>query len=57
MRNCPFRRLAGLQPEVVCGMNLALIQGLVTGVGADGLNPVPGPEPEHCCVVIPAATP
>ena len=57
MRNCPFRRLAELQPEVVCDMNLALIQGLVTGVGADGLNPVLAPEPEHCCVVIPAATP
>jgi len=57
MRNCPFRRLAELQPEVVCHMNLALIQGLVAGLGADGLNPVLDPEPEHCCVVIPAATP
>jgi predicted ArsR family transcriptional regulator len=57
MRNCPFRRLAQLQPEVVCEMNLALIQGLVAGVGAEGLNPVLDPEPEHCCVVIPAATP
>lgn len=57
MRNCPFRRLTELQPEVVCHMNLALIQGLVAGLGADGLNPVLDPEPEHCCVVIPAATP
>ena len=57
MRNCPFRRLAEWQPEVVCGMNLALIQGLVAGVGADGLKPVLDPEPERCCVVIPAATP
>lgn len=56
MRNCPFRRLAELQPEVVCHMSLALIQGLVAGLGADGLNPVLDPEPEHCCVVIPAAT-
>ena len=57
MRNCPFRRLADLQPEVVCGMNLALIQGLVAGVGTAGPNPVLDPEPERCCVVIPAATP
>ena len=57
MRNCPFRRLAERQPEVVCDMNLALIQGLVAGMGAEGLKPVLDPEPEHCCVVIPAATP
>jgi predicted ArsR family transcriptional regulator len=55
MRNCPFRRLAELRPEVVCHMNLALIQGLVAGLGADGLNPVLDPKPEHCCVAIPAA--
>jgi predicted ArsR family transcriptional regulator len=55
MRNCPFRRLAELQPEVVCHMNLALIQGLVAGLGADDLNPVLDPEPEYCCVAIPTA--
>jgi predicted ArsR family transcriptional regulator len=52
MRNCPFRHLADLAPEVVCHMNLALIQGLVAGSGADGLNPVLDPEPEQCCVAI-----
>jgi predicted ArsR family transcriptional regulator len=55
MGNCPFRRLADLRPEVACDMNLALIQGLVAGLRADGMNPVPDPEPEHCCVAIPAA--
>jgi predicted ArsR family transcriptional regulator len=57
MRNCPFRRLADLRPEVVCSMNLALIQGLVAGLGADSLNPVFDPAPEHCCVAIFAASP
>jgi predicted ArsR family transcriptional regulator len=57
MRNCPFRHLAELQPEVICHMTLALIRGLVAGLGATGLNPALDPEPEHCCVVIPAATP
>lgn len=57
MRNCPFRRLAELRPEVVCHMNLALIQGLVTGLGANGLYPVLDPNPGHCCVAIPAPTP
>jgi predicted ArsR family transcriptional regulator len=55
MRNCPFRRLAELEPEVVCHMNLALIKGLLAGLGADSLEPVLDPEPEHCCVAIPAA--
>jgi predicted ArsR family transcriptional regulator len=57
MGNCPFRHLAELEPELVCRMNLALIQGLTAGLGADGLHPVLDPEPEHCCVAIPAATP
>lgn len=55
MRNCPFRRLAKLRPEVVCSMNLALIQGLVAGLGTDSLNPVLDPKPEHCCVAISTA--
>jgi predicted ArsR family transcriptional regulator len=55
LRNCPFRLLAEAQPEVVCDMNLALIQGLVTGLGAGSLRPVHDPEPECCCVAIPAA--
>jgi predicted ArsR family transcriptional regulator len=53
MRSCPFHHLAELQPEVVCHMNLALIQGLVGGLGADGLRPVLDPKPGHCCVAIP----
>jgi predicted ArsR family transcriptional regulator len=57
MRNCPFRRLADMQPEVVCHMNLALIEGLVAGLGAGNLNPVHDPEPGPCCVAIRAATP
>jgi predicted ArsR family transcriptional regulator len=54
LRNCPFHHLADLQPEVVCQMNLALIQGLAAGLGADGPSPLLAPEPGHCCVTIPA---
>lgn len=57
LRNCPFRRLAGLYPEVVCQMNLALIQGLVAGVAGGSLSPVLDPRPECCCVAVPAASP
>lgn len=55
MHNCPFRHLAELQPKVICHMNLALIQGLVEGLGGDSLSPVIDPKAEHCCVAIPAA--
>ena len=57
MRNCPFRRLAELQAEVVCHMNLALLQGLVAGLGAEKLSPVHDPQPGYCCVAIPQSCP
>jgi predicted ArsR family transcriptional regulator len=49
--NCPFRDVAGQFPAVVCGMNLALLEGLLDGIGADGaavLDPAPG----RCCVAV-----
>jgi predicted ArsR family transcriptional regulator len=52
LRNCPFHQLTEQHREVVCGMNLALVEGLVEGLGADGLRPVLDPQPDHCCVVI-----
>lgn len=57
MRNCPFRGLGEPHPGVVCQMNLALVQGLVAGLGADDVHPVLSPEPGRCCVAIPAAAP
>jgi predicted ArsR family transcriptional regulator len=52
LRNCPFHQLAERHREVVCGMNLALVEGLVAGLGADGWQPVLDPRPGHCCVAI-----
>jgi len=52
LRNCPFHQLAERHREVVCGMNLALVEGLVAGLGADGWRPVLAPWPGHCCVAI-----
>jgi predicted ArsR family transcriptional regulator len=51
LRNCPFHRLAEQFPPLVCGMNLALLDGLLDGLGAAGtarLDPTPG----RCCVVL-----
>ena len=52
LRNCPFHQLTEQHREVVCGMNLALVEGLVAGLGADGWRPVLDPRPGHCCVAI-----
>ena len=52
LRNCPFHQLAERHRDVVCGMNLALVEGLVAGLGADGWRPVLDPWPGHCCVAI-----
>lgn len=52
LANCPFHKLAGQYPDVVCGMNLALIGGLIDGLGLDGPRAVLEPGAGRCCVVI-----
>jgi predicted ArsR family transcriptional regulator len=52
LRNCPFRHLATQHTEIVCGMNLALIDGLVAGLGASRLHPALDPRPGCCCVAM-----
>ena len=57
LRNCPFHQLAAGHRDLVCGMNLALIEGLVAGLGANGLHPALDPQPGHCCVAIGTGAP
>jgi len=52
LRNCPFHVLAQAYPPLVCGLNLALLQGLV----GDGARARLDPGPEGCCVVIESKT-
>jgi predicted ArsR family transcriptional regulator len=52
LRNCPFHQLAERHREVVCGMNLTLVEGLIDGLGADGWQPVLDPRPGYCCVAL-----
>lgn len=50
MRNCPFHDVAERFPPLVCGMNLALLEGLF---GADGpVRARMAPRPGECCVVV-----
>ncbi|MCU7728161.1 transcriptional regulator [Actinoplanes sp. KI2] len=53
LRNCPFHRLAERFPPVICGMNLAMITGLLAGAGLDDrwaarMDAAPG----RCCVTV-----
>jgi predicted ArsR family transcriptional regulator len=52
LRNCPFHHLAQRQRELVCGMNLSLIGGMLEGLHLPGWQPVPDPRPGHCCVAL-----
>ena len=52
LRNCPFHQLAEQDPGIVCGMNLALITGMVTGLGTGVLRPALDPRPGQCCHAI-----
>lgn len=52
LRNCPFHAAAQRQPEVVCAMNLALIRGLMDGLGAADVEVALEPAPGRCCVAI-----
>lgn len=52
MRNCPFHRLAQDHTSLVCGMNLALMQGITETLAANAV-PVLDPAPGRCCVAIP----
>jgi predicted ArsR family transcriptional regulator len=50
--NCPFDRLASAHTELVCGMNLAYVGGVLDGLGAHPLAPRLDPEPGLCCVKV-----
>jgi predicted ArsR family transcriptional regulator len=50
LANCPFHVLAREHTELVCGMNLRLLEGVVDGLPEAGLVPRLRPQPGRCCV-------
>ena len=52
LRNCPFHVLASSHPPLICGMNLALLEGLLEGAAVPGLSARLDPRPGECCVVL-----
>jgi predicted ArsR family transcriptional regulator len=48
--NCPFHRLASTHTDLVCGVNLAFVRGLLESTGtADRYEPRLDPAPGRCC--------
>jgi predicted ArsR family transcriptional regulator len=55
LANCPFHRLAEQERDLVCGMNLDFLDGLLEGLAAnDKLTARLDPAPGYCCVRIAA---
>jgi predicted ArsR family transcriptional regulator len=52
LRNCPFHSLARDHTQLACGMNLALIDGLVAGLEGAGVRARLDPGRDGCCVVL-----
>jgi predicted ArsR family transcriptional regulator len=50
LRNCPFHRLAREQTELVCGMNLSLLDAVLEHAGDTGLAARLEPQEGQCCV-------
>ena len=50
--NCPFDRLASSRTELVCGLNLALVDAVADRLGCAGVKAELDPEPPNCCVRI-----
>jgi predicted ArsR family transcriptional regulator len=52
LRNCPFHAVATRQVELVCGINLAFVAGLLNGLRESHLTAGLVPRPGACCVEI-----
>jgi len=52
LANCPFHALAQDHTEVVCGMNLDLLTGLLEGLEVTQLRSELDPAPNRCCVTV-----
>lgn len=50
LRNCPYHDMARENTDLVCGMNLALMQGVTKGLGAKQVAATLEPHDGMCCV-------
>lgn len=57
LRNCPFHLVAQNHRDVVCGLNLRLVEGVIAGCGHPHARAELDPAPGRCCVVVRDAQP
>jgi predicted ArsR family transcriptional regulator len=50
LRNCPFHMVAREHVDLVCGMNVALMRGLIAALHRDDVEARLDPAPDRCCV-------
>jgi len=50
--NCPFHAVAQRQTALVCGINLAFVNGVIDELPCPGAQARLNPGPERCCVTI-----
>ncbi|MFN2606440.1 MAG: helix-turn-helix transcriptional regulator [Acidimicrobiales bacterium] len=50
LANCPFASLVSAHPDLVCGMNLALLEGFAGALPDGALSASLEPAPGRCCV-------
>ena len=52
LRNCPFDALVDDHRDLTCSMNLALLEGVVEGVGEPDVVARADPREGYCCVTL-----
>jgi len=52
LTNCPFDRLAAEHTDLVCGMNLALVDGVIEGLHIETMSARLDPQAGFCCVKV-----
>ena len=52
LANCPFHALSDRHRQLVCGMNLSLLEGAVDGLAGSDLEARQDPRPGECCVTV-----
>lgn len=57
LSNCPFHALAESHTDLVCRMNLALVEGLVDEIGPGNVDARLDPAEGRCCVTLTERTP
>ena len=52
LRNCPFHMVARDHRDVVCGLNLRLVEGIIEACDQPHVQAELNPHPDRCCVVV-----